>query len=517
MNPRRWSFLILLLVPSLLIGCSDDPVAPDPGGGGEGVLATGAADFVVRIDATSPQLGGSIQGPFLLLVSNLRYEAGTLAADMVLLNAGADVAPEPVGLVFRTLLPEGAAVLGADNGVTGPGALFWFEFANDDGMWTPGESSFPRTLRFAVDPGVAVGFAVDILAGGGQLLQGSISGTVWNDLDRDGVRDPGEPGMGMVTLLLEGDLPIMAPLPFHLEAVTDSTGAYAFTNLPSGAYVLGPEPLPGRAFTTPALLHVLLGGDDGGVSNFEGADFGLAPLVGPNITVIAAEADAMVRTDLDARRNDNHGADPFLGVGGSRGGGGIPYGGADGIRSFIRFPMYDCVAVPGMGLAKATLELTIAAFRDGLHQSYEISVSPVMAPWGAPAWPEGNGSEVLPHPPGVVWVDEADGIAWVGAGDGGDANNVTQPDFWPQVDGKVEFEQDQMAPGDVVRIDVTALVEGWWSGMPNHGLVLRDITSDGQTFKQVWFGSRDGVERDHTDSRVQPGPRLVLEFEAPQP
>ena len=67
--------------------------------------------------------------------------------------------------------------------------------------------------------------------------------------------------------------------------------------------------------------------------------------------------------------------------------------------------------------------------------------------------------------------------------------------------------------GDVISWDITALVNGWINGeFPNHGLFVRDVFLP-STFRQVWFGSRDGLLRDYTDPRVKPGPRLVLELE----
>ena len=48
------------------------------------------------------------------------------------------------------LLPPEITVLDADNGENGVGASYRFTFANDDAMWTPGEESLPRTVRFVV-------------------------------------------------------------------------------------------------------------------------------------------------------------------------------------------------------------------------------------------------------------------------------------------------------------------------------------------------------------------------------
>ena len=128
-------------------------------------------------------------------------------------------------------------------------------------------------------------------------------------------------------------------------------------------------------------------------------------------------------------------------------------------------------------------------------------------------WVEGNGTEIEPIPPGCAWVDPAYGVAWVGAGDGGDDNNQTQPAFDPEPVASAVVVQGVQTPGDVIRWDVTELAQAWLTGaIPNLGIVLVDPTSDGEQFKQIWFGARDGLLRGYTDPRVQPGPRLVLQF-----
>ncbi len=222
--------------------------------------------------------------------------------------------------------------------------------------------------------------------------------------------------------------------------------------------------------------------------------------------VLQAESDAAVRTDLASRRNDNYGANPFVLVGGNRGGGGLPAGAPDGIRSLVRF-RFDDVPAPAW---RATLELTVANYQEGSAQSYRIDVHRVVDSGALTPWTEGDGSEVTPRPSGTTDVDAALGVAWVGAGDGGDANNQTQPGFAPEASASVEFAQVDQPAGSVVRWDVTALVSDWMTGaVPNHGLLLRDVTSDG-SFRELWFGARDGQLRGFTDPRVQAGPRLVL-------
>lgn len=71
---------------------------------------------------------------------------------------------------------------------------------------------------------------IDAVATRVAVLLGSISGYKWNDLDGDGVRDPGEPGLEGWTIILSGAE--------SRTTVTDSEGYYEFANLAAGDYVV---------------------------------------------------------------------------------------------------------------------------------------------------------------------------------------------------------------------------------------------------------------------------------------
>ena len=65
----------------------------------------------------------------------------------------------------------------------------------------------------------------------------SIGNRVWNDLDRDGVHDPGEPGIARVSVALHKDNDGDGnPTNFGGVQVTDSTGQYRFSGLVPGNY-----------------------------------------------------------------------------------------------------------------------------------------------------------------------------------------------------------------------------------------------------------------------------------------
>jgi hypothetical protein len=212
---------------------------------------------------------------------------------------------------------------------------------------------------------------------------------------------------------------------------------------------------------------------------------------------VAAEADTLVRTDVDARRNDNYGCEGGIMLGTGRGGGGIPWGGPDAMRSFVRFPM---PAVTAAAVVHADLELTIANFNMGTGSSvFTVDVQRVLDAPPLTPWIEGNGTTQVPVPAGCTNVDLAGGMSWEAT----EPENQTQPPFDSTVVASAKVTQGAQAQGDVVRFDVTTLVRGWLSGaFVNHGLVLRDVTTDG-SFREVYFASRE---------RGLPlaGPRLVL-------
>jgi len=70
---------------------------------------------------------------------------------------------------------------------------------------------------------------------------GEIHGCKWYDVDGEGDRDPGDPGLAGWTIYIDencdGDWD-----PGEPEEVTDGSGNYAFTDLPAGTYVIGEKP-----------------------------------------------------------------------------------------------------------------------------------------------------------------------------------------------------------------------------------------------------------------------------------
>lgn len=73
-------------------------------------------------------------------------------------------------------------------------------------------------------PGVVSGISGDVL----MSSVGSIEGDVYMDYNRNGLRDPGEPGMAKVTIQLED----------KSKTVTDSQGHYKFSNVATGVHIV---------------------------------------------------------------------------------------------------------------------------------------------------------------------------------------------------------------------------------------------------------------------------------------
>jgi SdrD B-like domain len=278
---------ILALVTALFFGCSNNSVAPTDTAQSNLIQGQiGTSDFEITVNSGGDRHHPS-EGPFLLRGSNLHYDdtLHALLVDLTVRNNGRVTHSEPIGLTFVSLLPDSVTVLNPDNDMHGAGAAIVFQFANDDGVWTPGETSLPRTVQFGVDPGVAIAFVAQLDIGSTPPpppTGGVIAGRAWNDANKNGVIDDGEPGLAGVLITLRdvtsSDSTKNAPLRM---THTGPDGHYQFPNLRAGIYEVAKAPTALFMPTTPANIHVLLTSTNGEVSSFLDANFGCIPLVTP--------------------------------------------------------------------------------------------------------------------------------------------------------------------------------------------------------------------------------------------
>ena len=103
----------------------------------------------------------------------------------------------------------------------------------------------PYALVATSKQNFGTGSSVDL----GQPNAGTLSGVVFADLDRNGVRDSGEPGVAGATAVVR-----QVSGALNRQATTDAAGTYQFTGLPAGDYELTVV-LPGALSpTTPAAM-----------------------------------------------------------------------------------------------------------------------------------------------------------------------------------------------------------------------------------------------------------------------
>jgi protocatechuate 3,4-dioxygenase beta subunit len=131
--------------------------------------------------------------------------------------------PDGTYTVGFTNLPAGYSMTGEDVG-------------GNDGIDSDPNIYSNRTEAITVGAGNRTVVNVDA---GATSTRASVGDRVWNDLDGDGIQDPGEPGIPGVTVILydNSNTPVAS-------MITDENGNYLFTNVIPGTYTIGFGTLP---------------------------------------------------------------------------------------------------------------------------------------------------------------------------------------------------------------------------------------------------------------------------------
>ncbi|MGD8415359.1 MAG: SdrD B-like domain-containing protein, partial [Candidatus Latescibacterota bacterium] len=263
------TLLIIVGLALALPSCSDNPTeTPD----------TVANQATAQIDPN--QTGGILLGtvatgssyaPVEVWAQNLTVESDEFVSfDAVIINKCRCPIEAPIYFVITSVEPADVQVENEDfEGADGP----VFDFSDDlggDHVLDPLEASEPVKIRFSwPEPmAFAIGFRVDA----GPAVDGAISGVVFNDLDLDGERDDGEPGIPRIIVEMR---PSAREILYR--ATTDPNGRYVFSNLTADVYHVEAKESPSMVMqptTSNPLIVTLVELPDGTVSDFERADFG---------------------------------------------------------------------------------------------------------------------------------------------------------------------------------------------------------------------------------------------------
>jgi hypothetical protein len=261
----------------------------DPSGYGEGQRFLGSA--TVTTDAAGDvrdaagnlgftvTLAGTVPGGQFVSATATRLDAAGVPRDTSEFSPVVAVPGSIAGQKFLDLNANGVRDPGE------PGLANWVIYldANGNGQLDPGERYTKTdaagnyvfvnpppgatTVREVLPagwiqstPGPSAGFAHKLIVTAGQVVTGrdfgnyqlgSIAGQKFHDLNGNGLKDPGEPGLPGWTIYLDGNNNGQLD-PGEVSAVTDAFGNYRFDQLRPGSYVVREVMQPGWRQSAPA-------------------------------------------------------------------------------------------------------------------------------------------------------------------------------------------------------------------------------------------------------------------------
>jgi SdrD B-like domain/Secretion system C-terminal sorting domain len=281
----------------------DDTKDSDPVGGVVSGITLTAGQNNTTVDAGFVQPIGSIGDRVWNDVNrNGIQDAGEVGVAGVTVslynNAGALVATtftDALGNYLFTNLPVSAAGVNYQVRFSLP-AEYTFSPQNAAGS-TAANNSDPSTVTGRtgnITLTVAAKDRTDVDAGIYYTIPARIGDFIWNDLNKNGVQDAGEPGIAGVTVTLYNN----AGNPIR-TTITDNNGYYQFTDVPVGTYTIG---------ITPPVGYILSGqdvGDDSKDSDFTPATYRTAPFsVTPGTTDLSFDGGLQVTTQARASVGD---------------------------------------------------------------------------------------------------------------------------------------------------------------------------------------------------------------------
>ena len=224
-------------------------------------------------------------------VAALSSISGTVYDDLDA-SAARDAGEPGIGSVTITLLDSGGATVATT--VTAANGSYSFT-ALPPGDYTVVETDPPAyvsTTANTVPVTVPVGSSAIADFGDYHLtgtVPASITGTVYNDFNGNGVREGGEPGIGGVTVdLLDGGNNVVG------TTLTAANGTYSFINLTPGVYTVRETDPAGFISTTANLVSVVLGSGTTATVRFGDQTSGGANIADPALTKYGDPASARV-------------------------------------------------------------------------------------------------------------------------------------------------------------------------------------------------------------------------------